>query len=901
MKKQTRVTFSGIDKTTARTVRDGLLQEAINLGNREGVIHPIGEKSLTATYPIDLETFDIIYRYPAMPTGVLLGAVGTTGNIIQISPESIQTITSVGVNKEIYGISHIGDIVIIHHSSGSTYLRYDSSEDEHFTVLEDLPVPQGMITQGSARTITHDECSSFTDAVSEYIEKDSQAKKDGWIEGQVLAVMAWRMADNTYIKASGPIAGIFGSQALRLNNEVSDNYTFENSIYHKMTWRYQFTDSEQSNLNSWKGIISGLCLFVAQPKSLYVVDTELAAYDYESPYYFPPKNGSLETMVQDTMTYHLVHEIPLLAIIEGASSIQVRPELGPIDLLPTKTSLPVDDSSHHYISGKQSYNYNQRNHYGDIVTKFSSGINQQFFADDGAGYPTVSMILGYDGYDRKAPDLGWELYILTSIKTSKGEKKALKIISQSDGSLTVWRQGDDPGSDMILLAPILSYPDIRAYKMQFWLHQEGGLWYENQLKTGGYELTPHQFHNFASYTFFDEKITPRCIPLSTSVEGSWSPLAGEPDEISSEDIMIEEPNRLQVTGQNNPFIFPSENSYRIGSDGSAIRKIIAMGEPISSGQFGQFPLYVFTTEGIWTVEQGSGEVLYSSIQYLHPDIADSNIINIGNAVLYATKSGLFMLSGNQRQLLSRNLHGRNENPIIGNSTYSNFLSAGKIDSALLSEEEFLSVLPSAVLGYDRDHREVIVSIIPTSDASVGDPGDTPISSSGPGGTIVPDPSGEEVTGFSYVLNLDTMTWTKISKYFSKFLVDHPRYFGVVENKLYDVNEESDADIVILMQTRPMMVGSHTLKKVTQAILHGHISASSDTIPTIYIYGSTDGKKWHLLQGQQLSPGSYDYIPVQRSVGWVRYIIMVLSCTASISSQIECLDIEYQERYLSKLR
>lgn len=70
------------------------------------------------------------------------------------------------------------------------------------------------------------------------------------------------------------------------------------------------------------------------------------------------------------------------------------------------------------------------------------------------------------------------------------------------------------------------------------------------------------------------------------------------------------PGKLRVSAVYNPFSFPQTNTYTISS--GSVLGMAAATAALSQGQYGEFPLYVFTTDGIWALRQGSGDILYAS-------------------------------------------------------------------------------------------------------------------------------------------------------------------------------------------------------------------------------------------------------------------------------------------------
>ena len=79
---------------------------------------------------------------------------------------------------------------------------------------------------------------------------------------------------------------------------------------------------------------------------------------------------------------------------------------------------------------------------------------------------------------------------------------------------------------------------------------------------------------------------------------------------------------------------------------------------LSQGQFGQFPLYAFTDEGVWALEVNSSGG-YSAKQPITRDvcISSDSITQIDTAVLFATDRGIMEISGSQTQCLTDIING----------------------------------------------------------------------------------------------------------------------------------------------------------------------------------------------------------------------------------------------------
>ena len=116
-------------------------------------------------------------------------------------------------------------------------------------------------------------------------------------------------------------------------------------------------------------------------------------------------------------------------------------------------------------------------------------------------------------------------------------------------------------------------------------------------------------------------------------------------------------NQILQSQVNNPFLFSADRVNVVG-DG-VVYVLCAAVKALSQGQFGQFPLYAFTSEGIWALEVGAdGE--FMSKQPVARDPAENShaVVPTDNAVVFATTQGLKIIQGAQVVRISEALEGK---------------------------------------------------------------------------------------------------------------------------------------------------------------------------------------------------------------------------------------------------
>lgn len=95
---------------------------------------------------------------------------------------------------------------------------------------------------------------------------------------------------------------------------------------------------------------------------------------------------------------------------------------------------------------------------------------------------------------------------------------------------------------------------------------------------------------------------------------------------------------------NNPFVFDASGDNTIGT--GKIIGIVANTESVSQGQFGQYPLLVFTDEGIYAMSVTS-EGLYGSVHPISREVCNNpdSITPTDRLVYFTSDKGLMAISG----------------------------------------------------------------------------------------------------------------------------------------------------------------------------------------------------------------------------------------------------------------
>lgn len=169
-------------------------------------------------------------------------------------------------------------------------------------------------------------------------------------------------------------------------------------------------------------------------------------------------------------------------------------------------------------------------------------------------------------------------------------------------------------------------------------------------------------------------------------------------------------NMLYVSEANNPFVFPVTQRISVG-DGEIIG-LSTTAKALSEGQYGEFPLYVFCTDGVWTLSVGNTGS-YSSVHPLSRDVCTNpdSITQLDGAVVFVTKQGLKMVAGSDIVLLSEELNGYNVPENFFTEAEESFFEKfrvkpnGSLNKNILIPDttQFIEQVQTAKIAYDYPH------------------------------------------------------------------------------------------------------------------------------------------------------------------------------------------------------
>lgn len=939
----------GIRRNTKLVNEDGFCDEIINIRPNAGEWELMlnkekkyelearinGTYSMWYQHPVTAENLFIAYH-----TGQNTASPPVVYNeIVQIDAEDMSNdlvlLDLSDTDEVVSKIYHFGNALLIITDKNRYNLLYDVDNSD-YTNLEHIQHGDYSFTSSGATEDTEDALVGYgagnvtmESAISALKAKKDHLSDDGYFSGHTFFVVAFKTSNGDYIMPSEPYYcfvgmpnySLFASSYLYLphiKREVGGTaYSAQWRGLSKPVFNYYFTTEQLDIINSYSTIITDVCVFMSKPcpdKDELPFSDDLLLLGNVEEYLTPkvwmyPPNKHVLTTFESATQYYDVHKIPISELVNNNSITMTIDGLSAIE---TFISLPIDDFTHHTYFANVISEYNSRLHMGNIKTILTDGIGHGLYeTDENVLYRKDWYIASGENYlEHLIPyDYPYTIHAIVKIQTETG----IKTVIKKQNFVSYYSDDWSPPHLYLLLNPVLFYPDHRAISIQFveseiidgeWVHYALSLWDEKPFSNYNSRtftsepklLKKHDYFNFAYHlpeahayrvppdegSSLDETVLTMRIFHYWDVElsyGSGDVVTVVPDNTTT-DL-----NRVQVSKLNSFLLFPARNSYRVGRLTNEVVGLATQASPVSEGQFGMFPMYVFTTEGVFSLEQGTGEILYESIQPVSLLVCNNpdSVIPVDFGILFATDKGLMVLSGRQVAEISQIIEGKPNTFLEDNTYYKNAIGTGTENltslSTAISDGDFIDYIETAQIGYDQMNDEVIIS--------------------------------DSDYGYSYIFSLKYKLWYKTTQTWEEFIVGYPHWLGKKGNVMYKLNQELKlGDIVstdkknsFLIVTQPIKFNDFSLKSIDRIVARLSADIYSNTFKYgFYLYGSLNGQDWALINGVQGSVSNIKYtdLLISKSRTTAKFYIIVLVGTAS-EATISHFEADILPKYTKKLR
>ena len=158
----------------------------------------------------------------------------------------------------------------------------------------------------------------------------------------------------------------------------------------------------------------------------------------------------------------------------------------------------------------------------------------------------------------------------------------------------------------------------------------------------------------------------------------------------------------------NPFVIPASGRITVGA--RKILNIATTTKPISTGQFGQFPLYAFSTDGIYALSTNSDGSLSSSSPLSMEAVVSKEVVTaIDQAIVMVTARGVQILMGGDIQPISPDMLGQHYS-LAEDSEVVTLLKSGKwasLANVIVDNTPFMRFMATARCSYDYNGSRLI--------------------------------------------------------------------------------------------------------------------------------------------------------------------------------------------------
>lgn len=738
------VDFKGIVRgTSAQNNADGNCEEIINLRNRLGAWRVVGKKKKIVEdveyEHVFLHEYADFKNYIGVKRSKLVAQMNDIspyvyGKIIWFDPVSKEEKQEIYEFEGDVQLEQLNNVLLIRDNKGIHTCIF---KDNRYTVsVNDYPeLPDVSQLYYSDEKNYSFESDVFRvdykdqkyrekfvqDAIiAEYNRFWGQKQEKKFLEGYAFVRMTYGLYDGTEVMHTPPKVIKFGEDTLLVKSvgsaSGSDAYIemmfTKLSMAEKAHLQLTLTSELQEKLKTtYKDYIK--CVNIYCSKLMSYVEIEklkvklIAAATHEFSNYKRPISDYF-----DSLMYYRIKSID---ITDGLNGKEIDLDYDAMNNITANADMPVGDNSRISRNGNM-FVYNKRLHLFNITNVIKPFNKWGYYINREGGGTSIECNIQFILNDGKRI-----LPILSELTTY------VKIIEENGRRYFE-----------ITLPQIVAYPDSRVTEMRvvgknYYDQDNGKLYIYKSLN-----LKASTKYNFSYY-----------ISQEGTIREEYNFGMPEIEELGHK-TFYSNSSQIIASEQSNSTVFPVEHSYTV--DGNIIN-IAVSSEQISQSQIGQFPLYVFTTQGIFAMQLGEGEVLYSNLIPISAEVAvpGSNVLQTKYGIFFITKEGLKIISGRDVVNISEPIAGQLNLDIRNNRLYRNITESGDLVNIepYLSIVTFQKYIQEAVMGYNIVENEIIVS----------------------------NPN----YNYSYVYNLDSKTWHKITEVFTSF----NRHIGIRQRRILE--------------------------------------------------------------------------------------------------------------------
>lgn len=901
-------------KPSDQICQDGELELSMGLIPEDGTMKPIMEPKKVDAIGDD-ENLKYIHKANGYENIIVLKDNNT---IYYYNSENKKKIGSFENDTQVYQITAIGNTLIVLTSEGMHYYLFKDKGYKHLgSQLPDNCLTFGL--QGEVK-VTEQFRIHFDEIAKSNIYNELTNENKIKISEQVLAKVnkyiaehstnkgkfifpfllryAYRLYDGTLTMHSAPILMIASSditpQVICTNLGGGNNYTYADLAIAGLLNTIDYAAINQiriDELKEWEDIIRSVDVFVSKP-----------IYTYD-------QNGLCTSFVnyQDTETYSVCKLINQQASINEYPKQYQKSKFIDLYALATTYGADSDDTRKRLLIPKRG---------ADSVKSDIKNCSQFYFLeslkleqikterqkivikDDYLQSLIVREVMtdDYDSHDKIIPQYAFPYNSRLNIANIRKELyrgyEPETMFNYTDGDTSQQREGASPtedgfkedveifvcikqgGKDIAVScgrskigwdAPLLFfyYPNINAYKIV--VKRVGRIKIEGriQISTYDYEL-PLEQHAFLNGAFYF---------------GGWEAKEDiKEDNIiptisTKEERTIDITNKVYTSEVNNPFFFPLSGINTIGT--GKILGISSAVKALSQGQFGQFPLYAFSTEGVWALELSQNGT-YRAKQPVTRDICinPKTITQIDNAVLFATDRGIMLISGANTECITETI--TNEKNISIEYELPHAHSLINLYNEGVEEKDWIRVRDINIKPFKEFAKDCKMIYDYTNQRIV---------------------LYNKAEKYAYVFSLKSRAWGMMKSNIIDNINSYPEALAVTKGEygkfIIDLSQTDAENENVFLMTRPIKLEiPNDLKTISKVVQRGYFKRKK--IKCI-LYASKDLHQWHHVWSSKTHKmTNFSGTPY-------RYYKLAVISNLRKEDNISSVTIEYRPKLTNKIR
>ena len=456
-----------------------------------------------------------------------------------------------------------------------------------------------------------------------------------------------------------------------------------------------------------------------------------------------------------------------------------------------------DYKTHNFLTAKGSYVYNHRLNLFGVKEHLMSGFSRKVMFPKGNYLRTVGLFNSQLIIKK----------IVTELHTTSGTKYVENVLEEDS---------NDRIEQFMLANLVKFYPDSRAKKMVFFCTTV-----DSAYVIYAFPLKECKELNGAMHMGnFTEEITPYIV---TSYDYSV-------------DDVVDMSNKIYTSESDNAFYFPLNGINTVGI--GTIQGIASTTRALSQGQFGQYPLMAFSTDGIWAMEVSS-KGTYSSIHPISREVCSNpkSITQLDQSVIFATNRSLSRIAESQVVSMSDVLDGPGFNISGTLGKFINFFVDAEGDSESVKTikaqmRQLIDFTSSPIEFFQRcqviydykNSRIFCLDVTQTSRASTAD-------------TVALCYSIKDNAWSTFLIQ---NVLTAINSYPHPY-IQYRDGSVMVLDKGYDYEDPTEYHGIIV--TRTLKFDEDNVPDSITGYIH---SLTSGSIPIMWLYGSNDNQNWHYI-------------------------------------------------------